>query len=282
MAHHHKDPSQPAPERSLPEGVKHIVAVGAGKGGVGKSTVAVNLAVALAQQGLKIGLLDADVYGPNLPQMLGAAGYVPQMGPDGKIEPASAHGVKLMSMGFLLDPESPVIWRGPLLHGAMNQFLKDVRWGELDCLVVDLPPGTGDVQISIGQIVPLSGAVIVTTPQNIALLDVMKAAQMFNKLDVPIWGVIENMAEFVCPHCRKASRIFSSGGARKFSEKYGVPLLGEIPLDGVVCAAAEAGTPACVAQPESAPARALRAAAKHVASRLSAKPKTDDVKQHGG
>jgi ATP-binding protein involved in chromosome partitioning len=265
----HKHENEPPAKPILPEGVRHIVAVGAGKGGVGKSTVAVNLAVALAQEGLRMGLLDADIYGPNLPQMLGVKNHVPRLGDDGKIEPAEAHGVKLMSMGFLLEPDSPVIWRGPLLHGAMNQFLKDVRWGGLDCLVVDLPPGTGDVQLSVAQTVPLAGAVIVTTPQSIALSDVLKAAAMFRKLDVPIFGVVENMGEFVCPHCRKTSRVFSHGAAKSFSHKYGVPLLGEIPLDPAVCSAGEDGAPLCAAHPESAPAKALRGVARHVAARLA-------------
>ena len=226
----HKHGPEPQPEKALPEGVRHIVAVGAGKGGVGKSTVAVNLAVAMAAEGLRAGLLDADVYGPNLPQMMGVQNHVPRLGDDGKIEPAEAHGVRLMSMGFLLEPDSPVIWRGPLLHGAMNQFLRDVRWGGLDVLVVDLPPGTGDVQLSIAQTVPLAGAVIVTTPQSIALCDVLKAAAMFRKLEVPIFGVVENMGDFVCPHCRQSSRVFSHGAARKFAEKYGVPLQEHHPL----------------------------------------------------
>ena len=265
---HRTDNAPPPPERKLPEGVRAIVAVGAGKGGVGKSTVAVNLAVALAREGLKVGLLDADIYGPNLPQMLGLQTHVPQVGADGKIEPAEGHGVRLMSMGFLLDPEAPVIWRGPLLHGAMNQFLKDVRWGELDVLVVDLPPGTGDVQLSLAQIAPMAGAVIVTTPQNIALLDVMKAAAMFRKLEVPIWGVVENMGDFVCPHCRKTSRVFSAGAAKKLAQKFGLPVLAEIPLDPAVCAAGEDGKPLCAAHPESAPAKALFALARQVAGRL--------------
>ncbi len=265
----HQHEPKPQPEKSLPEGVRHIVAVGAGKGGVGKSTVAVNLAVAMAADGLKVGLLDADVYGPNLPQMMGVQNHVPRMGDDGKIEPVEAHGVRLMSMGFLLEPDSPVIWRGPLLHGAMNQFLRDVRWGGLDVLVVDLPPGTGDVQLSIAQIVPLTGALIVTTPQSIALSDVMKAAAMFRKLEVPIFGVVENMGDFICPHCRMTSRVFSHGAAKTLSEKYGVPLLGDIPLDPAVCSAGEDGQPLCVAHPESAPARALRGVARAVAARLA-------------
>jgi ATP-binding protein involved in chromosome partitioning len=267
--HKHPPEPRPQPEKSLPEGVRRIVAVGAGKGGVGKSTVSVNLAVALAQEGLKVGLLDADVYGPNLPQMLGVPNHVPVLGEDGKIEPAEAHGVRLMSMGFLLEPDSPVIWRGPLLHGAMQQFLRDVRWGGLDVLVVDLPPGTGDVQLSVAQTVPLSGAVIVTTPQSIALSDVLKAAAMFRKLEVPIFGVVENMGEFVCPHCRKTSRIFSRGAGEVFARKYGVPLLGEVPLDPAVCSAGEDGTPLCSAHPQSAAAKALRGVARQVAARLS-------------
>jgi len=275
----HEPPQQP--QRALPQGVRNIVAVAAGKGGVGKSTVSVNLAVALTAQGLRTGLLDADVYGPNLPQMMGVANHVPRIGDDGKIEPASAHGVRLMSMGFLLDAEAPVIWRGPLLHGAMSQFLNDVRWGELDVLVVDLPPGTGDVQLSIGQLVPLTGAVIVTTPQNVALLDVMKAAAMLRKLEVPIFGVVENMGDFLCPHCGRSSRIFSHGAAQKFSRKYGAPLLGEIPLDPAICAAGEDGTPLCLAQPKSAAARALRAVAAAVAARLDVRLGTKNQKQGG-
>ena len=264
----HRHESRASAEKSLPEGVRHVVAVAAGKGGVGKSTLAVNLAAALAQEGLAAGLLDADIYGPNVPQMMGVADYSVRLGPDGKIEPAMAHGVALMSMGFLLAPDSPVIWRGPLVHRALVQLLKDVRWGALDCLVVDLPPGTGDVSLSVAQTVPLSGAVIVTTPQSVALSDVLKAAAMFKKLEVPIFGIVENMGEFVCPHCRKTSRVFSSGAAKKFSQFYGVPLLGEIPLDPAVCASGEEGRPLCLAHPKSASAEALFAVAALVAARL--------------
>ncbi len=225
----------PRLERVMPPGVRNILAVGSGKGGVGKSTVACNLAVALGLEGARVGLMDADIYGPNQPQMFGLSDYEPQADDQNKIAPPSAHGVRMMSMGFLMDPDTPVIWRGPMLHGAITQFLKDVTWGELDYLVVDLPPGTGDVQISLCQAVPLVGAVVVTTPQSVAVSDVRKAAAMFRKLNVPLLGVVENMGEFVCPHCRKGSRIFSQGGAKALSEKYRIPLLGSIPLDPLVC-----------------------------------------------
>ncbi|MBI5241029.1 MAG: Mrp/NBP35 family ATP-binding protein [Elusimicrobia bacterium] len=266
----HQHGHGPQPEKALPHGVRRVVAVGAGKGGVGKSTVSVNLAAALAAAGRKVGLLDADVYGPNLPQMLGVQNYVPKLGDDNKVEPAQAHGVKLMSMGFLLRDDAPVIWRGPLLHGAIQQLLRDVRWGELDVLLVDLPPGTGDVQLSIAQTVPLSGAVIVTTPQSVALSDVLKAAAMFRKLEVPILGVIENMGEFVCPHCRTSSRVFSKGAAQRLAQKHAAPLLGDIPLDPAVCAAGEDGLPLVLGQPESLPAQALAEAARKLAARWEA------------
>lgn len=256
-------------ERIMPLGVKNIIAVGSGKGGVGKSTVACNLAVALALDGAKVGLLDADVYGPNQPQMMGVSDFEPQTGPGNKIDPAEGYGVKIMSMGFLMEPDAPVIWRGPMLHGAITQFLKDVRWGDLDYLVVDLPPGTGDVQLSLAQSVPLMGAVIVTTPQTIALSDVKKAMAMLQKLNVPILGVIENMSEFVCPHCKKKSEIFSHGGAESLSRKYGVPMLGRVPLDPTVCETGETGKPVCASHPDSAPAKALREAARQVAAAVS-------------
>lgn len=256
-------------ERIMPSGVRNIIAVGSGKGGVGKSTVACNLAVALALDGAKVGLLDADVYGPNQPQMMGVSDFEPAAGPDNKIDPAEGYGVKVMSMGFLMEPDAPVIWRGPMLHGAITQFLKDVRWGELDYLVVDLPPGTGDVQLSLAQSVPLMGSVIVTTPQSIALSDVRKAVAMFQKLNVPILGVVENMSEFVCPHCKKKSEVFSHGGAESLSKKYGVPVLGRIPLDPTVCETGETGKPVCASHPDSAPAKALREAARQVAAAVS-------------
>ncbi len=256
-------------ERIIPSGVKNIIAVGSGKGGVGKSTVACNLAVALALDGAKVGLLDADVYGPNQPQMMGVSDFEPEADANNKIEPAEGYGVKIMSMGFLMEPDAPVIWRGPMLHGAITQFLKDVRWGDLDYLVVDLPPGTGDVQLSLAQSVPLMGSVIVTTPQTIALSDVKKAVAMFQKLNVPILGVIENMSEFVCPHCKKKSEVFSHGGADSLSKKYGVPVLGRVPLDPTVCETGESGKPVCASHPDSAPAQALREAARQVAAAIS-------------
>lgn len=254
---------------ALAPGIKNVIAVGSGKGGVGKSTVACNLAVSLVLEGAKVGLLDADIYGPNQPQMMGMGGYEPAADPENKIVPPLAHGVKVMSMGFLMDPDAPVVWRGPMLHGAVTQFLRDVRWGELDYLIVDLPPGTGDVQISLAQAAPLSGAVVVTTPQSIALSDVRKAVAMFKKLGVPLLGIVENMAEFVCPHCRKASRIFSSGGGKSLADKHGVPLLGSVPLDPAVCETGEKGRPAVLAQPGSAPAKAFRDIARQAAARVS-------------
>lgn len=256
-------------ERVMPSGVKNIIAVGSGKGGVGKSTVACNLAVSLALDGATVGLMDADVYGPNQPQMMGVGDFEPAAGPDNKIDPAEAFGVKLFSMGFLMAADQPVIWRGPMLHGAITQFLRDVKWGDLDYLVVDLPPGTGDVQLSLCQAVPLVGSVVVTTPQSIALSDVRKAVAMFAKLNVPILGVVENMSEFACPHCGKLSRIFSQGGAEQLAKKHNVPLLGTIPLDPTVCETGETGKPVSATLPDSAPAKAFRDLARKIAAAVS-------------
>ncbi len=255
--------------RVMPPGVKNIVAVGSGKGGVGKSSVAANLAVCLARDGAKVGLLDADVYGPNQPQMFGVAGFKPEADKDNKIEPAANHGVKLFSMGFLMEADTPAIWRGPMLHGAITQFLKDVLWGELDYLVVDLPPGTGDVQLSLCQAVPLVGAVVVTTPQSIAISDVRKAVAMFKKLNVPILGIVENMSGFACPNCRHVSHVFREGGAKALAEKHKVPFLGSVPLDGAVCESGEDGTPMALAHPDSPTTTALKHVARQVAAQVS-------------
>jgi len=258
----------------LPPGIKNLIAVAAGKGGVGKSTVAANIAVSLALDGARVGLLDADIYGPNQPQMMGVKGFEPLADEDNKIEPALGHGVKIMSMGFLMDPDAAVIWRGPMLHGAISQFLKDVKWGELDYLVLDLPPGTGDVQLTLCQTVPLAGAVIVTTPQSIALSDVRKAVAMFKKLNVPILGAIENMSGFVCPKCETVSKIFSEGSAKTLKSSYGIDILGAIPLDPKVCDASETGTPITISAPDSIPAKAFRDAARKVAAAVSVRNAT--------
>ena len=265
----HQHGHGPKPERSLPHGVRRVVAVGAGKGGVGKSTVSVNLAVALAAGGLKVGLLDADVYGPNLPQMLGVQNFVPELGEDNKIEPAAAHGVKLMSMGFLLRDDAPVIWRGPMLHGALIQLFRDVNWGELDYLVVDLPPGTGDVPLSISQQIRATGAVLVTTPQDVSLADVMKAKLMFDKVNIPVLGMVENMSNFICPHCQQATPIFDTGGGKRGAEAMGIPFLGEIPLDLAVRQGGDKGVPIVVEAPLSSQSKAFQEMARNIAGQVS-------------
>ena len=246
---------------------KNILAVGSGKGGVGKSTVAVNLAVALAGMGAVVGLMDADVYGPNIPEMMGVR-RIPAPR-DNKIIPAVAYGVRVMSMGFLLPPDQPVIWRGPMLHSAVRQFLTDVDWGMLDYLVVDLPPGTGDVAISLAQLVPLTGAVVVTTPQAVSLSDVGRAVEMFRRLEVPVLGVVENMSGFVCPHCGRETAIFGEDGGRQLAERMGVPFLGRIPLDPRVREGGDAGRPLVIAHPDSPAAQAMRDIARQIAARIS-------------
>jgi len=249
-------------------GVKNAIAVASGKGGVGKSTTAVNLAVALAQMGAAVGLMDGDLYGPNVPMMLGITGQPIAMG--GKMVPLTAHGVRVMSMGMLVAAGTPVIWRGPMLDQAIKQFLSDVLWGTLDYLVIDLPPGTGDVQLSLCQAMPLSGAVIVTTPQAVALADVVKGVAMFQQVEVPIFGIVENMSYFVCPDCGKRHALFGAGGGRQMAEKFGVPLLGEVPFDTVVRVGGDEGQPVVVRAPESAPARALIGVAEAVAAQITA------------
>ena len=252
--------------------VRNIIAVGSGKGGVGKSTTAVNLALALAAEGLKVGILDADVYGPSVPMMLGLSGRPDS--PDGKtITPMQAHGVEAMSIGLLVDQGTPMIWRGPMATQALSQLLGDTRWGDLDVLVVDLPPGTGDIQLTMAQKIPVAGAVIVTTPQDIATLDARKALKMFEKVNIPVLGLIENMAVHVCGNCGHAERIFGEGGGRKMAEQYGVVQLGALPLETGIREHGDAGTPIVAAQPDSAAAQAYRAAARALLAELDKRPK---------
>jgi len=267
QAHGHAHAQPGGGRLSLP-GIKHIIAVASGKGGVGKSTTAVNLALALHANGLTVGLLDADVYGPSQPRMMGITGKPTSK--DGKVmEPMSNHGIKVMSMGFLIDEETPMIWRGPMVMSAITQLLRDVAWGELDVLVCDLPPGTGDTQLTMSQNVPLSGAIIVSTPQDIALLDAKKGLNMFRKVDVPVLGIIENMSYFLCPHCGERSEIFAHGGARREAERFGVDFLGEIPLDIAIRETSDGGQPIVVSQPKSSHAAAYRDIAQKVWAKLS-------------
>jgi ATP-binding protein involved in chromosome partitioning len=270
-------PAAPAPRSQPPQGhdsrialpgIGAVVAVASGKGGVGKSTTSVNLALALATLGQRVGLLDADIYGPSQPRMLGITGK-PQS-PDGKkLMPMENYGIRVMSMGFLVDEDAPMIWRGPMVQSAIQQMVSDVEWGELDVLVVDLPPGTGDAQLTMAQRVPLAGAVIVSTPQDIALLDARKALNMFRKVDVPVLGIIENMSYFLCPSCGHRSEIFSHGGARATAEKYGVDFLGEIPLDLTIREHTDAGRPPVVSQPDGPQAAAYLAIAQTVIAKLA-------------
>ncbi len=251
-------------------GVKNTIAVASGKGGVGKSTVSTNLALALADTGAVVGLMDADVYGPSIPIMLNAYER-PNASPEGKILPIERQGLKLMSIGFIAGESTPVIWRGPMVGKLVQEFLRNVQWGELDYLIIDLPPGTGDAQLTLIQSAPLSGAVIVTTPQQVALEDVSRGIKMFqtDTLNVPILGLIENMSYFVCPQCDHKEHIFLSGGGRRAAEKYGVKYLGEIPLDAAICEAGDAGVPIVRRAPESSVAHAFRAAAGQIAAELS-------------
>ncbi len=251
-------------------GIKHIIAVSSGKGGVGKSTVSVNLALSLTKLGYKVGLLDTDVYGPNIPTMMGLpAGEPPEARKDevrGElIVPFEAHGVKVMSMGFLTRGDQPIVWRGPMLHGVVSQFLMNVDWGTLDYLVVDMPPGTGDVQLSLTQLAPLAGAVLVTTPQEVALQDVRKALLMFEKVGVPILGIVENMSYFVCDGCDKKHHIFGSGGGMRLAEKFQTELLAELPMAPQVREAGDTGTPISVREPDGVYGKAFLELAKEVA-----------------
>ncbi|GAB3385831.1 iron-sulfur cluster carrier protein ApbC [Lysobacter fragariae] len=251
--------------------VRNIIAVGSGKGGVGKSTVAVNLALALAADGARVGVLDADIYGPSVPLMLGLSGRPDS--PDGKtIEPMRAHGVEAMSIGLLVDQDTPMIWRGPMATSALTQLLTETRWGDLDYLVLDLPPGTGDIQLTMAQKIPVAGAVVVTTPQDVATLDARKALKMFEKVEVPVLGLVENMAVHVCSNCGHAEHVFGEGGGQRMAAQYNVPLLGSLPLEIGIREQGDAGSPIVIAAPESAAAQAFRLTARRLAVELARRP----------
>lgn len=260
-----QSPNQPV------KGVRHIIAVASGKGGVGKSTTAANLALGLKAQGLRVGLLDADIYGPSVPRLFGITAK-PHTNAEGLLEPLIGHGIKVMSIGFLVAEEAAMIWRGPMVMSALTQLLRDVAWAELDVLVIDMPPGTGDAQLTIAQSTPLSGAVIVSTPQDLALIDARRGVTMFNQVEIPILGIIENMATFICPHCGTASHIFGHGGARAEADKLGVPFLGEIPLNMTIRELSDAGNPVVVADPDGPHAQTYKDMARQVWQALSGTP----------
>jgi ATP-binding protein involved in chromosome partitioning len=270
LVHFHRE--QAATPRGLGSSLlataKNVIAVASGKGGVGKSTIACNLAAALSKAGCSVGVLDADVYGPSQPLLLGAAGTQLKI-KEGRILPVDAHDLVLMSMGFLMKPGDAVIWRGPMLHGMMQQFCKDVEWGDLDFIIIDLPPGTGDISLSLSQLIDVSGSVIVTTPQDLALDVATKAVGMFNKLGVPILGLVENMSFYCCPDCGHRDDIFNHGGAQTAAEKLELSVLGEVPLNSAIRKAGDAGVPVVLHEPDSAPAKALMDLAGVVAETIS-------------
>lgn len=260
------DKKRPQPLARMPN-VRHIIAVASGKGGVGKSTVAVNLAAALAQGGMKVGILDADIYGPSLPRMLGLSGQKPGL-KDERLQPLTAHGLTVMSIGFMIDEARPLIWRGPMVQSALRQFLEDVEWGELDVLVVDFPPGTGDVQLTMAQKVPMTGAVVVSTPQDIALLDARKGLAMFGETGVPVLGIVENMSVFICPRCEHEEHIFGHQGAQQEAARLGVPFLGDVPLHADVRKLCDDGRPVVIAAPDSAAGKAFAVIATNVRTQM--------------
>ncbi len=267
-------PQQPPAPQTIP-GVSQIIAVGSGKGGVGKTTLSVNLALALGRLGFKVGLLDADIYGPNVPLMLGATGE-PEMTQDGRIVPTERYGIRAISVGYLNPGDKPLVWRGPMLHNVIQQFLGRVAWGELDYLIIDLPPGTGDVVISLSQTVPLTGAVVVTTPSDVALQDARKAIEMFHQVHVEILGVVENMSYFVCPHCNHEIDVFSTGGGERTAKQYNVPFLGRIELDPTIREGGDSGHPVVLAGEQANNAKSLFAFARKVLERA------DELKARGG
>lgn len=270
-------PTKPQPQNVMIPDVHHTVAVASGKGGVGKSTVAVNLAIALSLNGAKVGLMDADAYGPSIPTMMGIK-QQPQVTPDKKLIPLVRHNISMMSIGFLVPDEQAMIWRGPMLHSTIRQFLGDVNWGKLDYLIIDLPPGTGDVPLSLTQSIALTGAVIVTTPQDVALIDVRRGAAMFDKMGVPILGVIENMSYFLCPHCGERTDIFRAEGGKKTSEKLGVAFLGQIPIDAEICTGGDLGVPIVASNPDSPQSAAFRHAAAVLVEQISSQAPQSELK----
>jgi len=260
------------------ENVKNVVAIASGKGGVGKSTTAVNLALALAGEGAQVGILDADIYGPSIPLMLGIAGERPSSDDGESMNPLQAHGIQVMSIGFLVDADQPMIWRGPMVTQALNQMLQQTLWKDLDYMIVDMPPGTGDIQLTLSQQVPVSGAVIVTTPQDIALLDARKGLQMFRKVSVPVLGIIENMGTHICGNCGQEDALFGSGGGERMAEEYEVELLGQLPLDRRIREQTDSGTPSIIAEPDEAPANAYRSTALRMAAKLAIQGKDYSAK----
>jgi len=271
------DQSRPATHRvqkglSPHSRIRNVIAVGSGKGGVGKSTTAVNLALALKALGARVGVLDADIYGPSVPAMLGLSGR-PESPDNKSIEPLRAFGVEAMSIGFLIEPDSPMIWRGPMATSALTQLFNDTLWDDLDFLLIDLPPGTGDIQLTLSQKIPVAGAVIVTTPQDIATLDARKALNMFEKVEVPVLGIVENMAVHTCSNCGHVEHLFGEGGGQRMAEQYGVPLLGSLPLNIGIREQGDVGAPIVVAQPQSAAAQAYLAAAQRLAEELAKRPR---------
>lgn len=259
------------------EGVKNIIAVASGKGGVGKSTLSVNLALALSAEGARVGILDADIYGPSQPRMLGISGK-PQSSDGKSLEPMLSYNLQAMSIGFLVDEESPMIWRGPMVTQALEQLLKDTRWNEVDYLIVDMPPGTGDIQLTLAQKVPVSGSVIVTTPQDIALLDARKAYKMFEKVEIPVLGIVENMSTHICTNCGHEDHIFGSGGGQSMADQYGVVFLGDVPLDRAIREGADSGKPTVVADPDGPVAQKYKAIARKTAARLALRKKDYSAK----
>lgn len=266
MAHGHPAPPPPT---AIP-GVKSIVAIGSGKGGVGKTTLAVNLAIALSKLGYKVGLIDADIYGPNVPLMMGTSKQ-PTIGANNQIEPNVAHGVKVISIGFISPGDKPLVMRGPMLHQIIRQFLQQVQWGELDILLIDLPPGTGDVVISLVQTVPLTGAVVVSTPSDVSLQDARKALEMFHQVNVEVLGIVENMSHFTCPHCHKEIDIFSRGGAERTAKQFDIPFLGSVELTPEIRQGGDTGVPVTLAGPESHHAAQFYAIASHLAEQAQAR-----------